>query len=242
MKRLIYITFNIVFLTSILQGQVRYNIGDTLNVWASSGLNLRLTKESNSKILTNIPYGEKIIILDNSTDEETKVRMKVSCFIENKKTPEFNLTGRMIKVEYNKSEGFVFDGFLSKFQTFSNEEPIEDYLNKNSEILEIFDHEKNTYSRQNVYSNGINSFSFSPTSGCQENSYVIPEISFQEGFLIVYHILRLNRDELKNENCSWYISEIRNNHVKIRGMSEIDFSGSITNFGNFTVITIGMYN
>jgi hypothetical protein len=242
MKRLIIGGLIILCLAPLIHGQIRYENGDTLINWASSGLNIRMTKESNSEILLNIPFGEKIIVLEKKNEEETKVRIKISCFIEGKKTPEFDLVGKMIKVKYGKSEGYVFDGFLSNFQPLSNNKNVDDQLEKNNEILKRFDLQKQSYSSQLVYSNGINKFAFSPGSGCQENSYIIPEISLQEGFLFLYHVLRLNSDELNSEKCRWYISDIGNNYIKISGTAGTDFSGSVTYFGNFTIITIGMYN
>jgi hypothetical protein len=74
-----------------------YTAGQTLNVLTSSGMNLRDAPKGT--VLQKIPYGARIKTLQakSTTNPET---------IE-------GIQGNWVKVEYNGTLGFVFDGFLS---------------------------------------------------------------------------------------------------------------------------------
>ncbi len=65
--------------------------------YALSGINLREDKTLNSKILLNIPYGEKVFVL-----KETSDYFKID-----------NIIGNWVKVRYKDVEGYVFGGYLS---------------------------------------------------------------------------------------------------------------------------------
>jgi hypothetical protein len=74
-----------------------YTAGQTLNVLATSGMNLRDAPKGT--VLQKIPYGSRVKTLQakSSTNPET---------IE-------GIQGNWVKVDYNGTSGFVFDGFLS---------------------------------------------------------------------------------------------------------------------------------
>jgi len=74
-----------------------YTAGQTLNVLASSGMNLRDAPKGT--VLQKIPYGARIKTLQAKSTI-------------NPETIE-GIQGNWVKVEYNGAMGFLFDGFLS---------------------------------------------------------------------------------------------------------------------------------
>ena len=78
-----------------------YKQGDTLKIFALSGLKLRNEGNINSKVLSFMKFGEKVIILDTSRFNQKNVQI-----IE-------GFSGRWIKIKYDTIEGYAFDGYLS---------------------------------------------------------------------------------------------------------------------------------
>jgi hypothetical protein len=70
----------------------------TKNVVAFSGLKLRIAPGLDQQVLTVIPYGEKVELI-----EETDIALSVEW-----------LEGKWIKVGYEDQEGYIFDGFLTE--------------------------------------------------------------------------------------------------------------------------------
>jgi len=77
-----------------------YEIGDSLNVYAKSGLNIRSEANSNGEKIKLIPFGHKIKIIDTKN-------------FELRDTIE-RLPGNWVEISYLGIHGFVFDGYLSK--------------------------------------------------------------------------------------------------------------------------------
>jgi hypothetical protein len=74
-----------------------YNSGQQLNVLATSGMNLRDAPKGN--VLKKIPYGSHIKTLQAKSSANPEM-------IE-------GIQGNWVKVDYNGTTGFLFDGFLS---------------------------------------------------------------------------------------------------------------------------------
>ncbi len=70
----------------------------TKYVYAFSGLKLRAQPKSDGQVLKVIPYGDKVIILEES---------------ENSATIEW-LSGKWVKVIHEGEEGYLFEGFISE--------------------------------------------------------------------------------------------------------------------------------
>ncbi len=109
-----------------------YTAGQTLNVLATSGMNLRDAPKGT--VLQKIPYGARIKTLQakSTTNPET---------IE-------GIQGNWVKVEYNGAMGFVFDGFLSTLPAPEvNGADLHSYakkwMNPLSELIEIDYHRFN---------------------------------------------------------------------------------------------------
>ncbi len=86
---------------------------DTFNIMASHGIFLRDSANLTSKKLTKLPYATKLILLNQDiVSEELTIQ----------ETKYFEIKGRMQKVKVvsqidslNNLEGYVFDGYLTKF-------------------------------------------------------------------------------------------------------------------------------
>jgi len=107
---------------SFLHAQVeRYAFGDSIFVWASS-LNMREGPSPNSKIVGKAPYGSAVVIVDDSIG---KVAYRYKAIeakpLENgEKSKPYYLNGFWVKVNFDGTVGYVFDGYLSKLKTFSS--------------------------------------------------------------------------------------------------------------------------
>lgn len=106
MKRIIIIPVLLILLTSTMFANrfdfVNYIQGDQLNVFAASGLKLRTTDNMQAEVITIIPYGESVTVL-NHFDLASAKRQRIDW-----------MDGRWIYVSYGVLEGYVFDGYLSR--------------------------------------------------------------------------------------------------------------------------------
>jgi Bacterial SH3 domain len=117
----------ILFLQSVLlvAQSSRFKDDETLHVWASSGLNMRSKPDAKAEKIATIPYGAKVVVLPN-------IGVKIPFELEEFKG--FVVKGYWLLVKYENTEGFVFDGFLSRLPapTVSKNDTLglEGYLNK----------------------------------------------------------------------------------------------------------------
>jgi hypothetical protein len=76
-----------------------FTVGETLTVFATSGLKLRATPASESLVLDIIDYGSEVKVLELDTSNAA-----------------FSVewaTGNWVKVEFEGTEGYLFNGFMS---------------------------------------------------------------------------------------------------------------------------------
>jgi hypothetical protein len=83
----------------------RFKEGETLYVWASSGLNMRDKPDAKATKITSIPFGTKVIVQPN-------IGIKIPFEVEEFKG--FTVKGYWLLVKYGTTEGWIFDGFLSR--------------------------------------------------------------------------------------------------------------------------------
>ena len=202
---------------------------------------MRETNDPTSDIIYNLQYGEKVFINWAEESKYIDLRVKTSSFIENRKTPELYLTGRMVNVKYKDKVGYVFSGFLLSFPPFSNEKQFNEFLLAQYDTCKTIKCEDCLWSNQIIFENGIISFGYAPTTGCQENTYILPQFSVQGGFLIAYHILRLGieNDPRSTVPRTWYVNSKGRDFIEIQGQDEGGFFASIRQISNFVSITIG---
>lgn len=83
-----------------------YTSGDTLYIWAFNGLILRNGPSLKNAGVTTIPYGAFAVVLPQNSKKKESLR----------EFGGFILHGSWVKIQYADSlEGFVFDGYLSKY-------------------------------------------------------------------------------------------------------------------------------
>jgi len=239
-SKILFISILIIII-SCTKGNTQTN--DSLFVHASSGLNIRKTIDPNSEIISNIPYGEKVLPDWTKKSEIIELRIKTSRYIHNKRTPEFHLIGKMVKVNYKDVTGYVFSGFLSSFPAFDNNSSFDNFLLNEFDTCKTFRYSNYYYSDQKMYKNGVISFTQGNGGGVQETTYIIPSISLQEGFLIAYNILRLgDKKNSDNEFPDWYIWKKGEDFIIIEGIYQLEFSATIRKTNSYISITEGTYN
>jgi Bacterial SH3 domain len=97
----------ILFLQTVLMvaQSSRFKDDETIHVWASSGLNMRSKPDAKAEKIATIPYGAKVVVLPN---------IGVNIPFEVEEFKGFVVKGYWLLVKYENTEGFVFDGFLSR--------------------------------------------------------------------------------------------------------------------------------
>jgi len=96
MKKIIYLLYTVLVFMIFNKTVAKEKFVEKYN-YALSGINLREDKTLNSRILLNIPYGEKVFVLNETSDY-----FEVD-----------NIIGNWVKVRYKDVEGYVFGGYLS---------------------------------------------------------------------------------------------------------------------------------
>jgi hypothetical protein len=116
-------SFALAMLFSVVSSAIdRYSAGDVLNVFALSGVNLRDAPRGN--VIEKLLYGSSIRVLESKregTDETIE-----------------GVGGNWVRVQFNSSEGYIFDGFLSSLpapQMAVNE--IQQYASKNFKSIKF---------------------------------------------------------------------------------------------------------
>ena len=100
-----------------------YKSNDDLYIWAISGLNLRTQPNAKSSKIVNIPYGEKVTIIDNQINTH-----KFSYTMSRSNSASWEIDGYWVQVKYGNEEGYVFDGYLGKFPTITKSAETIPYL------------------------------------------------------------------------------------------------------------------
>jgi Bacterial SH3 domain len=85
--------------------QSRFSEGETIYVWAMSGLNMRKLPDAKSEKIASLPYGTKVTVQPN-------IGVIVAHEVEEFK--DFKVKGVWLLVKYGDKEGFVFDGYMSR--------------------------------------------------------------------------------------------------------------------------------
>ncbi len=117
------IKISILLVIIIANSLFSQDINNTLYVNASKGLNLRMEPKPNGKVLTIIPNGEKVLVVE----------------VKNEKITINNISGSWVKIKWNNLNGWVFNGFLSTTENDSSSliQHIKDVAPKMSSDVEI---------------------------------------------------------------------------------------------------------
>lgn len=193
-----------------------YKRGDTLNVWATSGLNMRKGPGTDFPKIRTIGYGDKVEVIDQYL---FSTPLDITVVKKSKKSDEFVLKGFWVKVKNGKKEGYVFDAYLSRLPVLNlkkiddsgldswESENLIDYIereigfieNKSDSIhLEYIINTKKA--KKWIYKKEIQSKDYNSKT-------TLEDISFQEGFLffnILHRFEEVRRIiKLRPEQNNW---------------------------------------
>ncbi|MFK8004975.1 MAG: SH3 domain-containing protein [Saprospiraceae bacterium] len=167
-----------------------YKKGDTLNVWAKSGLNMREGPGTGFPKMKKLEYGDQVQVIDQQLHSKS---LSLTILKKNKRHNQFKLNGHWVKVKIGKREGYVFDGYLSRlpamkmitandgkiffehFNEYAKREFGIDSTALNADSLKNYD-------ERFVYQNGME-WKY-PRSECYFASLDLGKISFNEAYLI----------------------------------------------------------
>ncbi|MFK8009772.1 MAG: SH3 domain-containing protein [Saprospiraceae bacterium] len=220
-----------------------YKSNDDLYVWAISGLNLRTQPDAKSSKIINIPYGEKVKIIDTQINQHHFSYM-MSQSNKYGNSVAWEIDGYWVQVKYGNEEGYVFDGYLGKFPTITTSAEEIPYLTletfkaygkehwgglKNEKKETMLDFDDNardpdkgrsssyflTFKNGSSYKNVEESFS-------GYVSIFIKDISLEEGYLFLNASIGLEyKQKVNKENGSLgdgtYLSSIKKDQVNFTG-------------------------
>lgn len=238
MNKQIFLLTILTFISINSYSQKILTKGDKYYVWANSGLNLRESCSRSAKIITTIPYGEIVTIDSMQSEYNFEVEIFGTIKVKEKWTPSHFIKGHMLKVLYKNQNGYVFDGFLSKLKPIAKEKSIFDLeiiFKNDSKIIKEFNSEKDQLNcTETLFSNGNLFFRIAANGGYFENMYMIPNISFDEGLLIIN---RLFENENKLSEYKWYLSTSNNNLLSFSQINNDMYVATARQMNNLFVFT-----
>lgn len=225
----------------------QYYTGDTLYVWAKSGLNFRLKPELKAKKVATIPYGTPLIALRNSNScmNAKSVRVVRSMIVHYEKMPSLHLEGRWLEVTYNKQKGYVFDGFLSRLPTLilddENAAAIESFNDYAKRVFGLLKEEtrKNQDNEFGPVTSTYHSNVIHKNYGYYEN-IVLGSSSMNEAYLL-FNVL-FDFEQLSNDSESEMDQHCRiiekKEQVWLFSFDEFGSQARITQVGDWVIIQI----
>jgi len=231
----LFLIFSTTPIFSQYYGRTEYcNSGDSLYSWALNGLKLREAPKTDTRVLITIPYGE-LLVVDSIVNEAIEIEMIEPIKIDDMWTKSYSHKDCMVKVRYKGYLGFVYKGFLSVLKPADlNEEEINSltqYFKNNYAKLDSYTTDDYDLSvEEYIFKNRISYYSVYGR-GCGGVTYVMPNILFQEGILLLKYFMS------KRDFDKWYISSSI-------GKSTIEFANtngmeslSIHKINNLTIIS-----
>lgn len=160
-------------------------------VWAKSGLIIRDTPSITGNRIGKLAYGDSIRVVEKT---EKRYMMKVLEIEEDTRSVlnDFYLKGNWVKIMVEDEEGFVWDGYLSRFPalqfiSYTNLELIETWANREFGVTREISSKpilNSDYSKREItFTNGI-SLNSEITGGGGSEVIVIPGARINEGFLL----------------------------------------------------------
>ncbi len=210
-----------------------YVAGDTLWVWAMSGLNIREMPNDSAKVLGVAKNGGQVVCLENQARNWPYEILEIEASVEaihntEINHPSFELQGYWAKIKYNGTIGYVFDAYLSKLPTFIgnqyDNQGKEDFhvvsLLKHSEILkqigqnnyDQYDHKLVRY----IFDKGY-IIDISGGNGHWEKQMLFPDnLSLIEGYLIYSHTMKSETDTLVEKEDDCLIFNVADGYLTIK--------------------------
>lgn len=180
-----------------------YHEGDTLYVWAQSGLVLRNEPGFDSKKIETLSYGTMVVTKRRKEIDipDASVDAIPACTYESQNYPGYKISGQWVEITVNGKTGYVFDGYLSKYPPSNDKEEedshLEGYLARVFGIAsQVKDWGRDQYVTKfvcNFYKNGASGQSRAVGSSSAEATYILPELSLEEGYLIANRFFNLEK-------------------------------------------------
>ena len=178
----------------------RYEPGDTLYVWAVSGLVFRKEPSLGAAKTGSIPYGTALKALNYSGDKSVEVEAVPGFAVHGEKRPPVVLRGDFARVVFQGDTGFVFNGYLSKMPALryttdqrTNRPVFESFAiwaERNFGLVAEIRHGTWEYglpsSAKTVYGNGFVQDGWAEKDS--EGRTILPDISMEEAFLIFNYL------------------------------------------------------
>jgi hypothetical protein len=176
--------------------QSRFSEGETLYVWALSGLNMRKLPDAKSEKIAALTYGTKVTVQPN-------IGIIVAHEVEEFK--DFKVKGIWLLVRYGDKEGFVFDGYMSRLVAPKYyKKGIENYLDdKIGNIGEKYDlievkseiDEDNSNSYKQKYQKEI---IYEHTSAYETDveKITLPNLTLFEGYILLRQLYHNDSEDL----------------------------------------------
>lgn len=213
MKRFLLFLVSIFFFNEVGLTQ-NYQAGDSLYVWAVSGLSMRTTPDLKGEKIMTISYGERIKIENKKGDlPRMKVLLKKGREVNEeegglpdrydgeriKTIPDFFIEGHWVKISYYGIEGYLFDGYLSSLPTLEgkidtlangkkrivNRETFSDWAKRNyGEFKTLKIKDEKYESGESIKTYNNGIMEYLSWSKASESTIIIPNISLNEGFLL----------------------------------------------------------
>ena len=193
-----------------VQSADNYQVGDTLYVWARSGLNIRMDPNIKARKIGKLAHGSQVIIQSvsdqnfNVKEPYLKDNTDGKDFDEVAKMPEeytsLILTGRWIKIKSGKKEGYVIDIFLLKYRAPTSKMSFSEFVSgldssplKGKKTVYTNEEDGNEYSYIEFKSkSGIEIVDGDGQFDSGKSIY-IPEMTIEEGYVLYSHF-----EELEN--------------------------------------------
>jgi len=218
-----------------------YQPGDSMFVWAKSGLKMRTTPSLQGDKILTIPYGTKVKI-DSYQEELPAIKVRV---VEAQKVADMNyksfyLKGHWCRVVYLNTVGYIFDGYLSKMPTFDLEpylneakikhsvtQSFEEYADQHFGLIQQLDLEQppissSPMSFRKIYGNGMLIEEGISTNGWKKR-IILPSMSFEEGFLLFstkYNFEEYAAKQGEDLYPIYSVSKKGNKFVEIEGFAQ----------------------
>lgn len=206
-KHLAFSLFTLLFNAYSVVAIEHYAEGDTLFVWAKSGLVLRTAPDFKAEKMITLPYGTEVKTHFHKYRDKNIAEIEVAVVQpyrhEGKDYPGYKIPGMWVQVTAKGKTGYVFDGYLSRYPPIlagkgSNREYWDDYL------LRAFGESctsKDTSKHRHVpkydivfYKNGASRQARSVGDGLSSHTYMLPELSLEEGFLLANYFYDLEKN------------------------------------------------
>ncbi len=207
-----------------------YDWGDTLHVWATSGLNMREGPGTDFPKMKKLEYGDKVQVID---DYLRSTPLNITVVKKSKDSDAFVMKGHWVRVIIGSQEGYVFDGYLSrlpviKIKQKSKNEPLKKYVVsenilfyvgrnfskiKETEVGDLENGEED-FTHTIYYEKDIEYFT-GGNKACGWEGLIIKNMSLNEAFLFLSVVHQLEFQIQKYPSFEFYFKKNKKGEIQI---------------------------